>query len=139
MKDRQRWQSEAEALLSSGSAIAVPAITISLKKQPIECQAALMRNAYRRHSCHLQLMQSQHERSAYRSASASVANRATSGASGRGNLEPQGCSNDRPRHRHVDPGTAITIIHIQLPIAARKIKLIGYLIVGSSDDLAGVM
>ena len=31
MKDRQRCQSEAEARLSSGSAIAVPAITISLK------------------------------------------------------------------------------------------------------------
>ena len=32
MKDRQRCQSEAEARLSVGSAIAVPAITISLKK-----------------------------------------------------------------------------------------------------------
>ncbi len=32
MKDRQLCQSEAEARLSSGSAIAVPAITISLKK-----------------------------------------------------------------------------------------------------------
>ena len=31
MKDRQPCQSEAEARLSSGSAIAVPAITISLK------------------------------------------------------------------------------------------------------------
>ena len=31
MKNRQRCQSEAEAQLSSGSAIAVPAITISLK------------------------------------------------------------------------------------------------------------
>ena len=31
MKDRQLCQSEAEARLSSGSAIAVPAITISLK------------------------------------------------------------------------------------------------------------
>ena len=31
MKDRQRCQSEAEARLSVGSAIAVPAITISLK------------------------------------------------------------------------------------------------------------
>lgn len=31
MKDRQRCQSETEARLSSGSAIAVPAITISLK------------------------------------------------------------------------------------------------------------
>ena len=31
MKDRQRFQSEAEARLSVESAIAVPAITISLK------------------------------------------------------------------------------------------------------------
>jgi hypothetical protein len=77
-------------------------------------------------------MQAQQDLAAYRSNSASVANRATSGARSGGNLEPQGCSNDRSRHHHVDPGTTITIIHIQLPIAARKIKLIGYLIVGSS-------
>ena len=35
MKDRQRCQSEAEARLSVGSAIAVPAITISLKKSSL--------------------------------------------------------------------------------------------------------
>jgi len=40
MKDRQRCQSEAEARLSVKSAIAVPAITISLQKQPLDCQAA---------------------------------------------------------------------------------------------------
>lgn len=45
MKDRQPCQSEAEARLSSGSAIAVPAITISLKKQPLDCQAASTRRA----------------------------------------------------------------------------------------------
>ena len=45
MKDRQRCQSEAEARLSVGSAIAVPAITISLKKQPLDCQAASTRIA----------------------------------------------------------------------------------------------
>ena len=46
MKDRQPCQSEAEARLSSGSAIAVPAITISLKKQPLDCQAASTRRAH---------------------------------------------------------------------------------------------
>ena len=40
MKDRQPCQSEAEARLSPGSAIAVPAITKSLKKQPIDCRPA---------------------------------------------------------------------------------------------------
>ena len=35
MKDRQQCQSEAEARLSFGSAIAVPAITISLKKSSL--------------------------------------------------------------------------------------------------------
>ena len=37
MKDRQKCQSEAEAGLSSGSEIAAPAITISPKKQPLDC------------------------------------------------------------------------------------------------------
>jgi hypothetical protein len=50
MKDRQPCQSEAEARLSSGSAIAVPAITISLEKQPLDCQATSTRRAHSRRS-----------------------------------------------------------------------------------------
>lgn len=67
MKNRQLCQSEAEARLSVELAIAVPAITISLKKQPLDCQAASTRRAPSCHSkaCYVRLVLDPNENSSW--------------------------------------------------------------------------
>lgn len=60
MKNCQPYQNEAEVRLSAGSAIAVPAITTSLEKQPLDRRAASTHGPLTCHSRSATQLQSRH-------------------------------------------------------------------------------